>query len=443
MTPGHPDEPGRDETPSPGEGHAARTPEQGAGPDPTTPLAAQESTEELTVCPACRTTTGDGPYCENCGSRIEAAEPVQGLPGEGAPRSGGMLVLGGPAAHSPASTSIPEDDQPRCQCGGGYADGYCEQCGSPRPDPRDHTEDAAAPWVAGVSDVGVHHESNQDAMALVVDGSRAGLVVCDGVSTALRSEDASQAAADAAVTILGRATSTGVGVPSSLVPAMSARLDAATDAASDAVADITRAVHRELGDEAVADAQHANPSCTIVAAAIDGGHVVVGSVGDSRAYWFPDDAPAVQLTIDDSWAEEQISLGATREQAESGPGAHTITRWLGVDAPEHTPRKASFQVDRAGWLLLCSDGLWNYASDPAALATALADVAAAGEVTEPPRTATEVDAGNATALTRIDPLTLARGLVTWANARGGHDNITVITARLNDPRSTREGGTDG
>ena len=54
------------------------------------------------------------------------------------------------------------------------------------------------------------------------------------------------------------------------------------------------------------------------------------------------------LTVDDSFAAEQIADGVPREEAESGPQAHAITRWLGIDAPDHTPHTHSLDLDDPG-----------------------------------------------------------------------------------------------
>jgi serine/threonine protein phosphatase PrpC len=146
-----------------------------------------------------------------------------------------------------------------------------------------------------------------------------------------------------------------------------------------------------------------------VAAVVERGRIVVGVVGDSRAYWFPDSGAALLLTVDDSWAAEQIAAGVPRAQAESGPQAHAITRWLGVDAPDHTPRVTTTPVDAPGWLVVCTDGLWNYCSPPEDLAALVRRTAAAA-------------AGK--------PSATASALVDWANGEGGRDNITVVLARL-------------
>jgi serine/threonine protein phosphatase PrpC len=149
-----------------------------------------------------------------------------------------------------------------------------------------------------------------------------------------------------------------------------------------------------------------------VAAVADGPLIVTGCVGDSRAYWLADGGPSVQLTADDSWAAEMIAEGASRQEAESGPHAHAITRWLGIDSPDPRPSLADTTAEGPGWLLVCSDGLWNYCSDAVELAALVAEVGR--------------ECGT-------EPAALAGGLVAWANGQGGHDNISVALARLGEP----------
>ena len=263
-------------------------------------------------------------------------------------------------------------------------------------------------------------------MALAAEaepGSRAVLVVCDGVSNSNDSDLASLAAARAARAVLGSSRSQGIGTETSLVAAVIARLEAATDAASDAVIEVSgrarsmAAVGSPAGAATVDSpapplAAVGNPaSCTFVAAVVEQNLVVVGSVGDSRAYWLPDSGSPAVLTVDDSFAQEQITSGVPRLEAESGPQSHAITRWLGVDAPDHTPATVSMTVTEPGWLVVCSDGLWNYCS----LAPDLASLVE--------RTASQSPAD-------AEPLALAGALVEWANSQGGQDNITVALARL-------------
>lgn len=75
--------------------------------------------------------------------------------------------------------------RPCTNCGGVVgADGYCETCGTKAPTARDHYTEHPASWVAACCDRGVRHHRNEDATAVAAEqrpGSRAVLVVCDGV----------------------------------------------------------------------------------------------------------------------------------------------------------------------------------------------------------------------------------------------------------------------
>ncbi len=95
-----------------------------------------------------------------------------------------------------------------CGVGGVDDDGYCEHCGHAQPRQRDHQEKELE-GVAAVSDRGLRHHRNEDAFALAAaslpDGSPAvAAVVCDGVSTAYRPDDASAAAAAAGQRVAAR-----------------------------------------------------------------------------------------------------------------------------------------------------------------------------------------------------------------------------------------------
>jgi len=364
--------------------------------------------DAMTQCPTCQVAVAASEqFCEACGAELSPTVAAAEAP---------------PAEVSTREVLVPDDLGGRpstCPtCGGEViSDGYCGTCGARAPTLRDHFTEQPAAWVAAVCDRGSRHPRNEDALALAADsqpGSRAVLVVCDGVSNSIDSDVASLAAARAARDVLGSSRSRGMGTASSLVAAVIARLEVATDAASEAVLEVSHST-KEV-------ATIGNPaSCTFVAAVVEQDVLVVGSVGDSRAYWLPDAGTAVALTVDDSFAQEQIASGVPREEAETGPQSHAITRWLGVDAPDHTPKTATMTLAEPGWLLVCSDGLWNYCS-------AAQDLAALVQKT------------SSTSPTAAEPLALAGALVDWANAQGGQDNIAVAVARIDPaaPRSTRE-----
>ncbi len=386
-----------------------------------------------------------------------APHPASSAPHTTAPNSdfGGESTLGSRRSPSSAGGEGAGHAGVCAACGGQVAeDGYCLECGARAPVGRDHVTERAAPHVAGVSDVGVRRRRNEDAMALGVVGDAAVLVVCDGVSSAPDSDAASLAAAVAArdvlvagLTALAAATgpdsttgsdatarvdsTTGSGTTTGSSPATgSGTTSSASDAATGAPASrhVPGTVPADAGawsqllvaagraaDTAVRDAvddaagREDPPSSTFAAAVVRPSLVVAGWLGDSRAYWLPDDGRPEQLTQDDSVAAELVAEGMSRAQAEASPQAHAITRWLGADAPDTTARTIATRPAGPGWLLVCSDGLWNYASAPEAVAGVLRD---------------------ATASVGSDPAALASALVAWANASGGHDNTTVALARV-------------
>ncbi|MGW4227479.1 PP2C family serine/threonine-protein phosphatase [Streptomyces bauhiniae] len=303
-----------------------------------------------------------------------------------------------PRVEAPAQVCV------ACRAGRVDGDGYCENCGHAQPRERDHMERESGP-VAAISDRGLRHHRNEDdftvAHTALPDGSPAALaVVCDGVSSATRPDEASTAASRAAGDVLLAA------LPRGTHP--QAAMHEAIVAAAKAVDTLA-----ETPDGAREHAPHQNaPACTIVASVVASGLLVVGWVGDSRAYWVPDDrsAPPARLTEDDSWAAQMVAAGLMNEaEAYADERAHAITGWLGADAYELEPHTASFKPDRSGVVLVCTDGLWNYAEAPEEMAEVLPPDAAAR------------------------PLHAARVLVGHALDAGGHDNVTVAVVPFPTP----------
>jgi serine/threonine protein phosphatase PrpC len=284
---------------------------------------------------------------------------------------------------------------PTCvACGTGTIDddGYCEHCGHKQPRERDHMESVLA-TIAAASDRGLRHHRNEDFYAVTetetAEGEPATIaVVCDGVSSATRPDEASAAAAEAASVSLSAA------LPRGCHP---------QQAMHDALVAAAEAVNA-LAEEGPVEPSKNAPACTIVSALTAEGILTVGWVGDSRAYWIPDDrtSQAARLTEDDSWAAQMVAAGLMNEaEAYADSRAHAITGWLGADAYELDPHTASFKPDRPGVVVVCTDGLWNYAESAEEMAAAV-----------PPD-----------ALVR--PLHSAQHLVGYALDGGGHDNVTV------------------
>ena len=329
-------------------------------------------------------------FCEACGAPVVSVthvETAQELEAVSSGAAGGVPRC--PACAPDGSTAPPAVT----------ADGYCESCGRKVPSGRDHEELDVGP-AAGVTDRGLRHARNEDAMALAVV-TQAGdarelaspsgpgeptliAVVSDGVSSAPRSDAASLAAVQAAVRVLRE------------------QIRSRTDPA-DASVSAARAAAAALAAMTGADGTGPGgaPAATYASAVVDGGAVTVCWLGDSRVYWLAASGSQC-LTRDDSVAEELVASSlATREEAMASQQAHVITRWLGADLPNPEPHVARFQPPGPGIVLVCSDGLWNYQPAAAALA-ALALPAAL-----------------------TDPLAAAAALVKFAVDSGGADNITV------------------
>jgi serine/threonine protein phosphatase PrpC len=284
------------------------------------------------------------------------------------------------------------------------ADRFCERCGArtAESDAADAAEgEAAQPpvarlevdleIVAAVTDTGRTRRRNEDAFELRALGELGvAVVVCDGISSAVAGDLAARCAAEAAADVLVEA------LRDPLRDSRAATLEAVT-AASAAVGRVSRTVRVD----------RAMPSCTLVSALCRDGELVIGWLGDSRAYWIST-AEARQLTVDDSWAGEQVAEGLlTPAQAMRDPRSHAITHWIGVDAPDDPPQTVELRPEESGHLVLCTDGLWNYvatADELARLRRALPAAAA--------------------------PVAIARSLADTALARGGHDNITVAVVEI-------------
>ena len=262
----------------------------------------------------------------------------------------------------------------------------------------DLTDAAAARGdVACASHIGLRHETNQDAAALGIDGSghHIVLVVADGVSSTEGAEECARVASHTARDYLAATMDQGLPIND-----------------DDTVTLFERTFQKT--HEAVVSGSGPIGACTLAAAVATHDRIVVGNIGDTRTYWFPDDGDPVRLSIDDSMAQAQMDLGLSREEAERGMGAHAITKWIGASATDVAPRVMAYKPQQSGWLLVCSDGLWNHVPDAGDFARLMADLVSKAHTD---------DHGHAS------PAGVADGLIAYANNCGGHDNITVALWR--------------
>ena len=157
---------------------------------------------------------------------------------------------------------------------------------------------------------------------------------------------------------------------------------------------------------------------TAACAWIIGDRLYSATAGDSRLYLLRNGA-LQRLTTDHTWVQEALDHGVlSPEQARDHPNAHVIRRYLGSKHPLHADLRLRLRQGESDAqaeanqgmrllpgdrLLLCSDGLTDLVEDAEILA------------------ALSADNGSEEAL---------NGLVNLANARGGHDNITILTLEM-------------
>jgi protein phosphatase len=164
--------------------------------------------------------------------------------------------------------------------------------------------------------------------------------------------------------------------------------------------------NRRIWERSLQDPDTAGMGTTLTAALVDAdeGSIVIGHVGDSRAYLYRGGA-LEQLTTDHSLVVELVESGIlTPEEAERHPQRSAITRAVGT---EPTVQVDAFTVDAepGDLYLICSDGL--------------TDMLSADEV-------------EGILDQSADPSRAAQALVATANARGGEDNITVVLFEMTD-----------
>jgi serine/threonine protein phosphatase PrpC len=228
---------------------------------------------------------------------------------------------------------------------------------------------------AGVTDVGQVRDGNED--GFLDEARRLNLVaVADGMGGHRGGEVASATALEA----LRRAMASGQALPDAI------------EGANDAVL-----------EKSGSDYQLQGMGTTLTAGTLGtDGNMLIGHVGDSRAYLLRD-GQLTQITDDHSLVEEMVRGGElTPEQAESHPQRSIITRALGID-PAVDVDVYPVELRPGDRILLCSDGLTT--------------MVRTDEIEE--ILAAEPDARRA-----------AQRLVDAANAAGGEDNITALVVEV-------------
>ena len=234
--------------------------------------------------------------------------------------------------------------------------------------------------IAALSDAGCVRPNNEDNFGY--DAAHGLYVLCDGMGGSAAGEVASAIACDTAIKVFAeQPAETPVEV----------RLSLAIRAANEMVCRSAR------------QAEYQGMGTTMVAAALQGSKLLLGNVGDSRAYVLQNGV-CMQLTVDHSYLNELIRSGAVTLE-----DSHTvdlqgmesvITRAIGA-ASDVQPDFFAIELREGDIVLLASDGLTRYAASP--------------------RIAELVDPD--------DLETSCRRLIEEAKSLGGADNVTCLLLR--------------
>ena len=224
-------------------------------------------------------------------------------------------------------------------------------------------------------------DNNEDCFALDIDKGIA--VLADGMGGLKAGEVAAEEAVRVTMERLVKAVDGG------------ALGNEAADALQEAVCEANRVVH------GLADSRYdyQGMGTTLVCAVLTPGGVLVGHVGDSRAYRF-NAGDLTQVTTDHSLVQQLVDEGLlSAEEAQRAPNRNIVTRAIGIEA-EVSVDINMVPVDTGDLLLLCTDGLTDLVSDAElrGLCAGYAD--------------------------KLDEL--VDELINAALARGGIDNVSVV-----------------
>ncbi len=242
--------------------------------------------------------------------------------------------------------------------------------------------------IAGITDTGLRRSANEDYIGF--DQNLGIAVLADGMGDHKAGGTASRMAVDSVLEALKMLINqeTSGPVSSSQLLAM----------VSNTITDTNGKIYQTSS----VNSDFKGMGATVVAAVIKDTQLVVGHVGDSRAYLFRNRFLS-RLTKDHSLLQELIDKGFYTElEARTATVGHVVTRALGTRA-EVEVDAARHELEQHDLVLLCSDGLTDMVSD-SLIEVVLQDCR--------------------------DVESAAKILVELANEHGGKDNISVILVQV-------------
>ncbi len=234
--------------------------------------------------------------------------------------------------------------------------------------------------IAVLSDIGSCRQNNEDSFGYDLDSNI--FVVCDGMGGVAAGEVASSTAVELTLRTYKDLCNGEMDLEE--------RLYTAINSANGAVWNMAQQDRRLHG-----------MGTTLVAACILRNRLIIGNVGDSRAYLLRDD-DCIQITEDHSLAAEQIRRGGTGGGGVSTRLQQLITRAVGVGAAVK-PDFFFIDLEPGDTVLLATDGLTRYA--------------------DAEKLAKQID-------THTDLDEICRRLIRVAYEGGAEDNVTCLLLRV-------------
>jgi len=243
---------------------------------------------------------------------------------------------------------------------------------------------------AGLSDVGLKRERNEDFLAM--DNSVGLYIVADGLGGHLAGEVASRVAAQ----IIQKNVKNWINKNSPVTEIFDFP-DMTLSERGNYLSSSIKLANRVIYEMSQEYTEYSGMGTTIVVLTIMPSTTITANVGDSRIYLIRGDSME-PLFKEHSMVAEQLEMGLiSEEEAKISPLRHIITRSLGFSDTVDTD---VFEIEHMNndRFLLCTDGLTDMVSDNEILSI--------------------IKNGN-------DPEHICQQLISEANKKGGNDNITV------------------
>lgn len=257
---------------------------------------------------------------------------------------------------------------------------------------------------AGVTDVGLKRESNEDYFS--VDNDLALYIVADGMG----GHQAGEVASKVAVEVINKNVQRWIAEDTPYGELFD-HPDSALSQRGNYILSGIKLANRVIYELSKVYAEYKGMGTTIVVLSITPDLVIAANVGDSRIYLIRGDT-IEPLSKEHNMVTEQLEMGLiSAEEAETSPLRHILTRNLGsaetveADVFEIEPR----EYDR---FLLCTDGLTDLVSDK--------------EILELVKDGDDLEG-------------LCRQLIAKANGKGGNDNVTVSLICVENLADKRQG----